>query len=61
MRQKDAYEDGIYSKEEFLERNIKTQQEISSTITALTAAKETKENYVDYGEKIRRFRDCIMP
>lgn len=59
MRQKDAYEDGIYSKEEFLERNIKTQQEIASTITALTAAKETKENYVDYGEKIRRFRDCI--
>ena len=59
MRQKDAYEDGIYSKEEFLERNIKTQQEIASTITALTATKETKENYVDYGEKIRRFRDCI--
>lgn len=28
MRQKDAYEDGIYSKEEFLERNIKTQQKL---------------------------------
>lgn len=58
-RQKDAYEDGIYSKEEFLERNIKTQQEIASAISALTAAREEKENYVDYEEKIRRFRDCI--
>ena len=38
-RQKDAYEDGIYSKEEFLKRNVRTQQDIASTIIALEDAK----------------------
>lgn len=51
MRQKDAYEDGIYSKEEFLERNIKTQQEIASTITALTVAKRQKKTTLIMGRK----------
>ena len=58
-RQKDAYEDGIYTKEEFLERNIKTQQDIANTVIALDDARVKRNDYVDYEEKIRRFRDCI--
>ena len=58
-RQKDAYEDGIYSKDEFLERNVKTQQDIASTIIALEDAIAKKADIVDYEEKIRRFKDCL--
>lgn len=58
-RQKDAYEDGIYSKEEFLERNIRTQQDIASAVIALDDARAAKASVIDYEEKIRRFRDCL--
>ena len=58
-RQKDAYEDGIYSKEEFLKRNVRTQQDIASTIIALEDARAKKADIVDYEEKIRSFKDCL--
>ena len=58
-RQKDAYEDGIYSKEEFLKRNVRTQQDIASTIIALEDARAKKADIIDYEEKIRRFKDCL--
>ncbi len=58
-RQKDAYEDGIYSKEEFIERNVKTQQDIAATIIALEDARAKKADTVNYEEKIRRFQDCL--
>ena len=59
MRQKDAYEDGIYTKEEYVKRNALVQEQIAKTISALEQAKLSKPEVIDYAEKIRRFNDCI--
>lgn len=59
LRQKDAYDDGIYSKSEYLQRNAKTQEAIEKTIESICHAKNTLPPSVDYEEKIMKFTDCL--
>lgn len=59
VRQKDAFDDGIYSKEEYLSRNLKVQEQIAATTDALEQARHAVTPIVDYREKIARFQDCI--
>ncbi len=58
-RQKDAFDDGIYTKEEYLSRNAKVQEQIEKTMEALKKAKASTPISVDYAEKISRFTDCL--
>lgn len=58
-RQKDAFDDGIYTKEEYLSRNLKVQEQIENTRAALEEARHAVTPIVDYREKILRFTDCI--
>lgn len=59
LRQKDAFDDGIYTKEEYLSRNAKVQEQIEKTQDALEQARHAITPIVDYREKIMRFTDCI--
>lgn len=59
LRQKDAFDDGIYSKEEYLSRNAKVQEQIAKTEIALEEARHAITPIVDYREKIMRFKDCV--
>lgn len=59
LRQKDAFDDGIYSKEEYLSRNAKVQEQIGRTEEALSHARHAVTPIVDYKEKIMRFTDCV--
>lgn len=59
MRQKDAYEDGIYTKEEYIKRNALVQEQIAKTTSALEQAKLSAPKPVDYAKKIKQFNDCI--
>ena len=59
LRQKDAFDDGIYTKEEYLTRNAKVQEQIEKTKEALDDARHAVTPIVDYREKISRFQDCI--
>lgn len=59
LRQKDAFDDGIYTKQEYLTRNAKVQEQIAIATAALSGAKSSKPQFVDYQEKIYRFRNCI--
>lgn len=59
LRQKDAFDDGIYSKEEYLSRNAKVQEQIGKTEEALHNARHAITPIIDYREKILRFTDCI--
>lgn len=58
-RQKDALDDGIYTKEEYLQRNMKVQEQIYKTLDALDLAKSSALPFIDYQEKLRRFKDCL--
>lgn len=58
-RQKDAYEDGIYTKEEYASRNAKLQEEIAKSSAALEQAKTSVPASIDYQEKIAKFTDCL--
>lgn len=57
--QKDAYEDGIYSKAEYMQRNTLLQEQIATTTDALNKAKENTPEVISYEEYIIRFRDCL--
>nr|DAI90240.1 MAG TPA: integrase [Caudoviricetes sp.] len=57
-RQKDAYEDGTYTKEEYASRNAKLQEQIGETMKALCQAKASIPPEIDYEEKLMRFKDC---
>lgn len=59
MRQKDAYEDGVYTKEEYIKRNALVQEQIAKATSALEQAKASTPKVIDYADKIRRFTDCI--
>lgn len=59
LRQKDAFDDGIYSKEEYLSRNTKVQEEICSTMAALENARNSVSPVIEYKERISRFTECI--
>lgn len=58
-RQKDAYEDGIYTKSEYLARNAKLQEQIEMTKKALSDQKLQRPATVDYKDKIVRFQECL--
>lgn len=58
-RQKDAYEDGVYTKAEYALRNAKLQEQISQTMEALANARATIPEEIDYQEKILRFTNCL--
>lgn len=59
LRQKDAFDDGIYTKEEYLSRNAKLQEQIERTKESLSQARHAVTPIVDYREKIVRFTDCV--
>ncbi len=59
LRQKDAFDDGIYTKEEYLSRNAKVQEQIVKAQESLEEARHAVTPIVDYREKIMRFEDCI--
>lgn len=59
LRQKDAFDDGIYTKDEYLSRNAKVQEQIEATEQALLEARAATSPLVDYQEKIARFTDCL--
>lgn len=55
----DFLEDGIYTKEVFLKRNAKLQDNIDETKAKLKDAKENAPKKIDYEEKIIKFNDVI--
>lgn len=59
IRQKDAYEEGIYTKEEYAARNARLQEQIAKTQNALFQANASMKPAIDYQEKILRFTDCL--
>lgn len=59
MRQKDAYEDGIYTKEEYASRNAKLQEQIIETAEALQTAQSAVPASIDYQEKILHFTAAL--
>lgn len=59
LRQKDAYEDGIYTKEEYASRNAKLQEQICEVQLSIQRAKDTMPPEVDYQERVSRFSDCL--
>ena len=58
-RQKDAYENGVYSLSDYVVRNTKIQDQIRKTTAALDTAKSTPLPSVDYSGKIVKFQACI--
>ena len=58
-RQKDAYEDGIYTKEEYMLRNAKLQEQISKAVESLENAKSHLSSNNDLKDRIYRFNDCL--
>ena len=60
LRQKDAYEDGVYTKQEYASRNAKLQEQIAETMEALDQARNSVLPTIDYREKIVRFNDCLV-
>lgn len=59
-RQKDAFDDGIYTKEEYLTRNAKVQEQLCIAEEALEQARHAVAPVIDYREKISRFTDCVQ-
>lgn len=59
MCQKDAYEDGIYTKEEYSTRNAKLQEEIAEVSDCMEKIHTSMPKKVDYREYITRFRECL--
>lgn len=57
--QKDAYEDGIYSKAEYIQRNAQLQEQIAATANTLKEMKANAPKIVSYEDCIVRFQDCL--
>lgn len=58
-RQKDAFDEGIYTKEEYLSRNGKVQSQIEEKKKAIEDAMNSSLPSVDYQERIISFTDCL--
>lgn len=58
-RQKNAYENGIYTMEEFAPRNAKLQEQICQMQQKIRNMEHAVPEAIDYKEKIMRFRDCL--
>lgn len=59
VKQKDAYEDGIYTKEEYIKRNSKLQERIFSVKEEIADEKNNIPVKIDYEDKIITFKDCL--
>ena len=58
-RQKDAYENGIYTMEEYASRNAKLQEQISRVQESIAGTSKAAVPVIDYREKIVKFQNCI--
>lgn len=58
-RQKDAYENGIYTMEEYATRNAKLQEQIQHVEERIAGTRKAAVPVVDYREKIVKFQSCI--
>lgn len=59
QKQKDAFEDGTYTKAEYLARNAKLQEAISAQMKAIQNAKDQIIPEEDYKAKIVKFSACL--
>lgn len=59
VRQKDAFEDGIYTKEEYIERNSKLQSQILNIKAEIENEKNNTPVIIDYQNKITTFTECL--
>ena len=59
VRQKDAFEDGIYTKEEYIERNSKLQSQILNIKAEIENEKNNTPVIIDYKNKITTFTECL--
>lgn len=57
--QHDLLEEGFYSKETFIKRNIKLQEDKERIKTAIKNAKETLPRHIDYKERIAAFTEAL--
>lgn len=58
-KQKDAFEEGIYTKEEYLSRNAKVQSQIEEKKKAIEDAVLAAIPSINYQERILSFTDCL--
>lgn len=58
-RQKDAYEDGLYTKSEYLLRNAKLQEKIEQTKAAISDLKTALPKKIDFKNKLIQFTECL--
>lgn len=58
-RQKDAYEDGIYTKAEYFQRNAKLQEQLAKLTNQLRSMESSKAPSADLEEKISRFTAAL--
>ncbi len=59
-RQKDAFDDGIYSKQEYMERNKEICQEIEKTIQCIENAKSNMPEIIDCKKKKAVFEEILQ-
>lgn len=57
--QKDAYEDGVYSKAEYIQRNTQLQEQISAIANSLKEMRAKAPEVINYKDCIIRFQDCL--
>lgn len=57
--QHDLLEEGFYTKEVFIRRNIKLQEDIEYTQLAIKNAKENMPKRIDYHERIATFQEAV--
>jgi len=58
-RQKDAFEDGLYTKEEYLLRNAKLLEQIERTKTTIADLKAALPKKIDFRHKLIQFTECL--
>lgn len=59
-RQKDAFDDGVYTKAEYISRNAKVQEQIAQVMDALKQARKSTPAPINYHQKIVTFQDCLI-
>lgn len=58
-RQKDAFEDGLYTKSEYLLRNAKLQEQIERTKATISDLKTAMPKKIDFRNKLIQFTECL--
>jgi len=59
-RQKDAFDDGIYSRQEYLERNRRVRQEIEKTLRSIENAKNNMPEMIDCEKKKVALKEVLQ-